>query len=250
MDAATRSDDVDAAIEEVLTTFPVLRERHAAPAADLSGGQQQMLALGMAFIAKPRVLLIDELSLGLAPVIVGQLLPIVRRLADDGVAVILVEQSVNVALTVGRAGVLHGARHASGSRDRRPSCSNRPDLLRSVFLSDIASRRRTPAIAAGRRQRSTSAGSRRCGHRARARSAASARSTTCRSTSASGEIVGIIGPNGAGKTTLFDLDQRVHAADAGRVVLGGHDITHDSAHRRAAGAGSGAASRTPGCSPT
>ena len=95
---ATR--DVGAAIEEVLTIFPVLRQRLAASAADLSGGQQQMLALGMAFIAKPRVLLIDELSLGLAPVVVGQLLPLVRRLADDGVAVILVEQSVNVALTL------------------------------------------------------------------------------------------------------------------------------------------------------
>ena len=54
----------------------------------------------MAFIARPRVLLIDELSLGLAPVVVGQLLPVVQRLAADGVAVVLVEQSVNVALTV------------------------------------------------------------------------------------------------------------------------------------------------------
>ena len=97
----TRShDDAEAAVEDVLTTFPVLRERYNASAADLSGGQQQMLALGMAFVAKPRVLLIDELSLGLAPVMVGQLLPLVRRLADDGVAVILVEQSVNVALTL------------------------------------------------------------------------------------------------------------------------------------------------------
>ena len=95
-----RHGDVDAAIEEVLTIFPVLRQRLAASAADLSGGQQQMLALGMAFVAKPRVLLIDELSLGLAPVVVGQLLPLVRRLADDGMAVILVEQSVNVALTL------------------------------------------------------------------------------------------------------------------------------------------------------
>ena len=92
--------DAEAAVEDVLTTFPVLRERYNASAADLSGGQQQMLALGMAFIAKPRVLLIDELSLGLAPVVVGQLLPLVRRLADDGVAVVLVEQSVNVALTL------------------------------------------------------------------------------------------------------------------------------------------------------
>ena len=77
-------------------------------AADLSGGQQQMLALGMAFIARPRVLLIDELSLGLAPVDRRAAAPDRARLADDGAAVILVEQSVNVAAHVGRARLLHG----------------------------------------------------------------------------------------------------------------------------------------------
>src|SRR5207253_1930216 len=65
-----------------------------------AGGEQQMLALGMAFIAKPRLLMIDELSLGLAPAIVEQLLDIVRRIRDNGTAVILVEQSINIALTV------------------------------------------------------------------------------------------------------------------------------------------------------
>ena len=69
------------------------------PAAQLSGGQQQMLALAMAFLAKPDVLMIDELSLGLAPLVVEQLLAVVRQFREQGVTVILVEQSVNVALT-------------------------------------------------------------------------------------------------------------------------------------------------------
>jgi branched-chain amino acid transport system ATP-binding protein len=116
-----RTHDAESAITEVLTTFPALRERLTDSAADLSGGQQQMLALGMAFIAKPRVLLIDELSLGLAPVVVGQLLPLVRRLADDGVAVILVEQSVNVALTLAERAYFMGAAPFD-SPARPPSC--------------------------------------------------------------------------------------------------------------------------------
>ncbi len=91
----------------------------------------------MSFVAKPRVLLIDELSLGLAPVVVGQLLPLVRRLADDGVAVILVEQSVNVALTLAERAYFmeRGTIRFSGPT---AELLNRPDLLRSVFLTDVA----------------------------------------------------------------------------------------------------------------
>ena len=84
----------------MLEFFPVLRERWDQPAGNLSGGEQQMLTLGQAFIAKPRLLMIDELSLGLAPIIVEQLLDIVRAIRDRGTTIILVEQSVNVALTV------------------------------------------------------------------------------------------------------------------------------------------------------
>src|SRR5690349_17087081 len=86
--------------ELVLDMFPVLRERLDEPAANLSGGQQQMLALSMAFLARPKLLMIDELSLGLAPVIVEQLLEIVRAIREQGTTIILVEQSVNVALTL------------------------------------------------------------------------------------------------------------------------------------------------------
>ena len=85
---------------DVLETFPRLSERVDQMAGNLSGGEQQMLALGMAFIAKPKLLMIDELSLGLAPTIVEQLLGIVRRIQQGGTAIVLVEQSINVALTL------------------------------------------------------------------------------------------------------------------------------------------------------
>jgi ABC-type branched-subunit amino acid transport system ATPase component/predicted MFS family arabinose efflux permease len=223
--------DVETAVEDVLTTFPVLRERYNASAADLSGGQQQMLALGMAFIAKPRVLLIDELSLGLAPVVVGQLLPLVRRLADDGVAVILVEQSVNVALTLaGRAYFMErGTIRFSGPT---ADLLNRPDLLRSVFLTDIGA---ASASSTGRVPTSARAGDQPVlevvdldcsfgGNRAVNGVSLSV---------GKGEIVGMIGPNGAGKTTLFDLISGYVTADDGRVVLDGRDISSDSASQRA-----------------
>ena len=91
---------VSAAVERVLEQFPILRERMHEPAGNLSGGQQQMLALGMAFIERPRLLMIDELSLGLAPAIVEQLLGIVRDISAQGTTIILVEQSVNLAHTL------------------------------------------------------------------------------------------------------------------------------------------------------
>ena len=93
-------DDEDLArgIEAVLEYFPVLSWRWHTPAGSLSGGEQQMLSLSMAFIAKPKLLIIDELSLGLAPTVIENLLGIVRDIHEHGSAVILVEQSVNLAL--------------------------------------------------------------------------------------------------------------------------------------------------------
>jgi ABC-type branched-subunit amino acid transport system ATPase component/MFS family permease len=223
------SHDADAAIEEVLTIFPALRERLSESAADLSGGQQQMLALGMAFITKPRVLLIDELSLGLAPVVVGQLLPLVRRLADDGVAVILVEQSVNVALTLAERAYFmeRGMIRFSGPT---ADLLNRPDLLRSVFLSDIAAPSGTAAAMTAALQTDDVA----LEVAGLSRSFGGNHAVCDVSFSvAKGEIVGMIGPNGAGKTTLFDLISGYVPADDGRVVLDGHDISSDSATSRA-----------------
>lgn len=104
-------------IDRVFAMFPVLRQRRQAPAGDLSGGQQQMLALGRAMMAMPRVLLLDEPSMGLAPIVVEQIFRAIVELNREGVTVLLVEQNANAALRIAsRAYVLEvGAIVLSGS---------------------------------------------------------------------------------------------------------------------------------------
>ena len=105
-----------ASLEAVYRRFPVLRERRAQPAGQLSGGQQQMVAIGRALMARPRLMLFDEPSLGLAPAIVDAMFAIIRDIRKEGVAVLLVEQNVQKSMEIAAAAYVleHGRIVASG----------------------------------------------------------------------------------------------------------------------------------------
>jgi branched-chain amino acid transport system ATP-binding protein len=113
--------------------FPELEKRLGAPARALSGGEQQMLVLAQALVSEPRYVIIDELSLGLAPVVVQRLIPTIRAIAESGIGVLLIEQFATVALGLAnRAYVMEGGRIqydglASELREK-------PELLQSAYL--------------------------------------------------------------------------------------------------------------------
>lgn len=132
---------VDQGIDLSFKIFPRLAERRNQQAATLSGGERQMLGLTKALILKPHLLLIDELSLGLAPKVVSELLEMVRRINQEGSAVVLVEQSVNIALSlVDHAYFMEkGEIRFDGAADE---LLGRTDLLRSVFLEGVGQARR------------------------------------------------------------------------------------------------------------
>ncbi len=246
-----RGGDRQAGITGVLERFPVLAGRLDEPAANLSGGQQQMLALGMALLSRPRLVMIDELTLGLAPVVVAELVPVIGELRDAGTTVILVEQSVNLALTLAETAYFM---EKGEIRFHGPTAEllERPDILRSVFLEGVGSTtsevtlpRVTVRGSGWTPEGPPEEGGPEEGVRDEGRPPAMAtvelgvsfggiRAVDGVSLAVRpGEIVGLIGPNGAGKTTLFDLIGGYTTAGAGQVFLGGRDVTEDGPDRRA-----------------
>lgn len=96
--------EVAKAIDYVYERFPRLQERHWQMAGTLSGGEQQMLAVGRALMARPRLLMMDEPSLGLAPLVVRDIFTIIRRLVEEGITILLIEQNANAALRAAHHG--------------------------------------------------------------------------------------------------------------------------------------------------
>jgi ABC-type branched-subunit amino acid transport system ATPase component len=220
-------------MQRVFSLFPRLKEREHEPAGNLSGGEQQMLALSQAFLVRPRLLMIDELSLGLAPAVVQQLLEIVREIHAEGTTIILVEQSVNVALTVAQRAVFmeKGEVRFSGPA---AELLDRPDVLRSVFLTGSGSA--SGSYARGRRALPEADGESPVVLRVEGVERSFGGVQALRGASfelRAGETLGIIGPNGAGKTTLFDVISGFLNPTAGTVELLGEDVTDLAPERRA-----------------
>ncbi|HVM10577.1 MAG TPA: ATP-binding cassette domain-containing protein [Acidimicrobiales bacterium] len=239
------------ALARVLEMFPILEKRYDQMAGNLSGGEQQMLTLGQALLNDPKVLMIDELSLGLAPAIVGQLIDVVHKIHETGTTIIVVEQSINVALTLAQRAIFmeKGEVRFEGAT---AELLDRPDILRSVFIAgasaaDSGPTAATPAAAEPRRQE-------------RQREAATVERSETIDRDApvvletvdvvkrfggitavdnvsiqlrQGHILGLIGQNGAGKTTLFDCISGFLPIDGGHVLLQGYDITDWEPHERA-----------------
>jgi ABC-type branched-subunit amino acid transport system ATPase component len=239
--------------ERVLEMFPRLGERIDQLAGDLSGGEQQMLAISQALIPDPKLLLIDELSLGLAPTIVGQLIDVVHQVHATGLTTVVVEQSINVALRLAERAVFmeKGEFRFTGST---ADLLDRPDILRSVFIAGASgpgpqAAPEPPARGRRRKGRDPVCAAEPATPVRQAPAVDAPRILECHGVTKrfggitavdhvdlslrEGEILGLIGQNGAGKTTLFDCISGFLEVDDGRISLHGEDISDLPAHERA-----------------
>jgi branched-chain amino acid transport system ATP-binding protein len=224
LEGAERENDL---LSEAYERFPILKQRRAQDARLLSGGEQQMLSLAQAFMARPKLLMIDELTLGLSPAAVAELIAQVKAINERGTTVIIVEQSVNVALAVAQRAVFM---EKGEVRFVGPTADllRRPDILRAVYVRGSSGaidvpRRRDEAgrdvVLEGRGIVKRFGGITALNH--------------VDITLHENEVLGVIGPNGSGKTTLFDILSGYQRADEGSVLFAGRDVTALSAEEHA-----------------
>jgi branched-chain amino acid transport system ATP-binding protein len=129
--------DADQGIKYALEMFPELKARFGTQSRSLSGGEQQMVVLAQALVSKPKFILIDELSLGLAPVVVKRLVPTIEKLAAEGIGVLLIEQFATIALGMANEAYVmgHGKIEFSGTASE---LKKKPELLQSAYLSSAS----------------------------------------------------------------------------------------------------------------
>ena len=224
----------DASIAEVVDRFPALAQRLDTAAGNLSGGEQQVLAVAQAVLRRPRILLVDELSLGLSPEALAAVLGVVQELATGGTAVVLVEQSISTAMEIADTAVFL---ESGRVRYQGPAAALRdhPELFASVAFG-AGGAAATGSGSELARARQALQGDREPVLVVEDLSAAYGEVRVVDAVDlevAAGEVVGILGPNGAGKTSLFDALSGSLPVTGGTVTLLGEDVTGLSPHARA-----------------
>jgi ABC-type branched-subunit amino acid transport system ATPase component/ABC-type branched-subunit amino acid transport system permease subunit len=226
----------DEQISTLLARFPMLEPRLGTAAGNLSGGEQQVLAVVQAVVRRPRALLVDELSLGLSAETLDEVLALIAELAQDGTAVVLVEQSINTAMAIADTALfLENGR----SRYYGPAQALRdhPELFSSIAFGAGGAGASVSGggseIARAIKQQQTD---REAVLRMEGLTAAYGAVRVVDEVSMdvhAGEVVGVLGPNGAGKTSLFDCLSGTLPVTDGTVTLLGEDVTSLAPHKRA-----------------
>ncbi len=229
--------------EQIYELFPVLKERLDQTASTLSGGEQQMLAIAQGLLCHAKLLMVDELSLGLAPILVSSILEAIRTLNASGLSILLVEQSLNVSTTIAERALFmeKGEVRFTGSTGDLQGT----DLVRSVFvqrdsagaevesgLAKVIERKKAMAAGNGAAVNGSGVALTATGIE---KSFGGVRALAgFDMTAQRGRILGIIGANGAGKTTAFDVISGFLAPDSGDLTMDGTDITSSGPAKRGA----------------